>query len=34
MIGVKAVDRDGNQSIVACYTEPVLPSQITPAEKK
>jgi len=34
VIGVKAVDRDGNQSIVSCYTEPALPSQITPAEKK
>ncbi len=34
VIGVKAVDRDGNQSIVSCYREPVLPSQITPAEKK
>lgn len=34
VIGVKAVDRDGNQSMVSCYTEPVLPSQITPAEKK
>lgn len=34
VIGVKAVDRDGNQSIVSCYTEPVLPSLLTPAEKK
>lgn len=34
VIGVKAVDRDGNQSIVSCYTEPVLPSMLTPAEKK
>jgi hypothetical protein len=34
VIGVKAVDREGNQSIVSCYTEPVLPSLITPAEKK
>src|SRR3984957_16260964 len=34
VIGVKPVDREGNQSIVSCYTEPVLPSQITPAEKK
>ncbi len=34
VIGVKAVDREGNQSIVSSYTEPVLPSQITPAEKK
>lgn len=34
VIGVKAVDRDGNASIVACYTEPVLPALITPAETK
>jgi hypothetical protein len=34
VIGVKAVDRDGNQSIVSCYAEPVLPSMLTPAEKK
>ena len=34
VIGVKAVDRDGNQSIISCYAEPVLPAQITPAEKK
>jgi hypothetical protein len=34
VIGVKAVDRDGNQSVVTCYTEPVLPSILTPAEKK
>jgi Peptidase family M28 len=34
VIGVKAVDRDGNQSIVSCYTEPVLPGLLTPAEKK
>jgi hypothetical protein len=34
VIGVKAVDRDGNQSVVSCYTEPVLPSILTPAEKK
>ncbi len=33
VIGVKAVDREGNQSIVACYTEPVVPSQITAPEK-
>ena len=33
VIGVKAVDLEGNQSIVSCYTEPVLPSMITPAEK-
>jgi Peptidase family M28 len=34
VIGVKAVDRDGNQSVVSCYAEPVLPSMLTPAEKK
>jgi hypothetical protein len=34
VIGVKAVDRDGNQSVVSCYAEPVLPAQLTPAEKK
>lgn len=34
VIGVKAVDRDGNQSVVSCYTEPVLPGSLTPAEKK
>jgi hypothetical protein len=34
VIGVKAVDRDGNQSIVSCYREPVLPALLTPAEKK
>ena len=34
VIGVKAVDRDGNQSVVSCYTEPVLPSLLTPAEKR
>jgi hypothetical protein len=34
VIGVKAVDREGNQSIVSCYAEPVLPSLLTPAEKK
>jgi hypothetical protein len=34
VIGVKAVDRDGNQSLVSCYSEPVLPSMLTPAEKK
>ena len=34
VIGVKAVDREGNQSMVSCYTEPVLPSQLTPAERK
>jgi hypothetical protein len=34
VIGVKAVDRDGNQSVVSCYTEPVLPGSLTPSEKK
>jgi hypothetical protein len=34
VIGVKAVDLEGNQSIVSCYREPVLPGQMTPAEKK
>ena len=34
VIGVKAVDREGNQSVVSCYREPVLPAQITPAETK
>jgi hypothetical protein len=34
VIGVKAVDREGNQSVVSCYREPLLPSMVTPAEKK
>jgi hypothetical protein len=34
VIGVKAIDRDGNQSVVSCYMEPVLPGSLTPAEKK
>jgi hypothetical protein len=34
VIGVKAVDKDGNQSVVTCYAEPVLPGTLTPAEKK
>jgi hypothetical protein len=34
VIGVKAVDKDGNQSPVSCYAEPVIPSMLTPAEKK
>ena len=33
-IGVKAVDKDGNQSIVSPYREPVLPSMLTPATAK
>ena len=31
VIGVRAVDRDGNQSIVSPYLEPVTPSTLTPA---
>jgi hypothetical protein len=34
VIGVKAIDQEGNQSVVSCYTEPVLPGTLTPAEKK
>jgi Peptidase family M28 len=34
VIGVKAIDKDGNQSVVSCYAEPVLPGTLTPAEKK
>jgi hypothetical protein len=34
VIGVKAVDRDGNQSLVSPYMEPVLPSMLTPATAK
>lgn len=34
VIGVKAVDRDGNQSIVSAYMEPVMPTSITPATAK
>jgi hypothetical protein len=30
-VGVKAVDKDGNQSLVSPYMEPVLPSMLTPA---
>ena len=33
-IGVKAVDKDGNQSLVSPYREPVLPSMLTPATAK
>jgi hypothetical protein len=33
VIGVKAVDREGNQSVVSCYREPVLPGMLTPAQK-
>ena len=31
VIGVKAVDQNGNQSAVSTYMEPVTPSQLTPA---
>jgi hypothetical protein len=31
VIGVKAPDKDGNQSVVSPYMEPLLPGQITPA---
>ena len=31
VIGVKAVDKDGNQSVVSPYMEPLLPGQITAA---
>jgi hypothetical protein len=34
VIGVKAVDKDGNASLVSPYMEPVLPSLITPATAK
>ena len=33
-IGVKAVDRDGNQSAVSPYMEPVQPGGLTPATAK
>ena len=33
-IGVKAVDKDGNASLVSPYMEPVLPSMITPTTVK
>jgi hypothetical protein len=34
VIGVKAVDADGNQSLVSPYMEPVSPSMLTPATAK
>jgi hypothetical protein len=34
VIGVKAVDKDGNQSIVSPYLEPVSPGMFTPATAK
>jgi putative aminopeptidase FrvX len=34
VIGVKAVDAAGNQSVVSSYMEPVLPGSLTPATAK
>jgi hypothetical protein len=34
VIGVKAVDADGNQSVVSPYMEPVSPAMLTPATAK
>jgi hypothetical protein len=34
VIGVKAVDRDGNQSIISPFMEPVLPSMLTPSQAR
>ncbi len=34
VIGVKAVDKDGNASLVSSYMEPVLPAMLTPATAK
>jgi hypothetical protein len=34
IIGVKAMDKDGNASLVSPYLEPVLPSMITPTTAK
>ncbi|MEI9811647.1 MAG: M28 family peptidase [Acidobacteriota bacterium] len=34
VIGVKAVDKDGNQSIVSPYLEPVRPSSLTPSQAR
>jgi hypothetical protein len=34
VIGVKAVDGAGNQSVVSSYMEPVLPANLTPATAK
>jgi len=34
VIGVKAVDADGNQSLVSPYMEPVSPAMLTPATAK
>jgi hypothetical protein len=34
VIGVKAIDKDGNASLVAPYTEPVVPSMLNPGSSK
>jgi hypothetical protein len=34
VLGVKAVDREGNASLVSPYREPVLPAQLTPPTVK
>ncbi|MCU1337637.1 MAG: peptidase [Bryobacterales bacterium] len=34
VIGVKAIDGDGNQSVVSAYMEPVRPASLTPATAK
>ncbi len=34
VIGVKAVDKDGNESIVSPYMEPVRPSMLTPSQTR
>jgi hypothetical protein len=34
VIGVKAIDHDGNQSVVSPYREPVLPGMLTPSQAK
>src|ERR1700679_1141734 len=34
VVGVRAVDKDGNGSLVSSYTEPVLLSLVTPATAK
>lgn len=34
VIGVRAVDKDGNESLVSAYLEPVLPAMITATTPK
>jgi hypothetical protein len=34
VLGVRAMDRDGNASLVSPYMEPVLPAQLTPPTVK